>query len=111
MGLGLYLNTKKCVTCGHNEEVFHLNYTYNVSPMWRKAIGKEERMVQIDDLTGEDSIPILNKAIESMLKNPEFFIEMNPKNGWGSYETFLDFLQLALEAAKKNPTAIWESCR
>lgn len=112
MSLDLYLETKPCETCGHSEEnFFQANYTYNVSPMWYVIYPDDNGMVQIDGMTGQESIEKLEHAILQMSSDPAKFQALNPENGWGSFNRFFYFLMKLLEAAREHPEAIWRSYR
>lgn len=80
------------------------NHTYNCAKMFKVALGG----LSITDLDGMSShaiTPKLREAVETM-KNPDLrgiFESMNPKNGWGSYETALSFLEKLYETAKDHP--------
>ena len=43
-------------------------------------------------MTCKEAIPILRKAINELLDNPDEFEKMNPENGLGDYDSFLQFL-------------------
>jgi hypothetical protein len=68
-------------------------------------------MVDIDGMTGAASIPKLETAIRGLVAEPERFRAMNPKNGWGSYDGFVDWLKSLLESARENPNKIWRASR
>lgn len=69
--------------------VWH-NMTSNVAPMWRHA-GID--ISEWQDKRAHEVIDALKQAIDSMQSDPETYRAMNPSNGWGSYETCLEFLQ------------------
>ena len=69
-----------------------LNYTYNVSPMYRDAMGSEG-INRLDGKTGADCSPIVRDAIATMERNAGKYRAMNPANGWGDYEGALRVLR------------------
>ncbi|MFB5759013.1 hypothetical protein [Paenibacillus medicaginis] len=74
---------------GH-EEIDCGNYTYNVSPMYRRAMG-----FTIGDLhrrSAADVAIILTDGIITLTNKPALYKEMNPENGWGNYEGAINFL-------------------
>ncbi|MCK4328297.1 hypothetical protein KAX02_00485 [candidate division WOR-3 bacterium] len=84
------------------------NYTYNVSPMYMKAMG-----ITISDLDGKkcsEVIPILRKGVLHMTENPRIHKAMNPPNGWGKYETALEFLEMIYKECINNPKCKIEVC-
>ena len=77
------------------------NYTYNVSPMYTKAMD-----ITISELNGKicnEVIPILRKGILEMEGSPAMYKAMNPKNGWGDYEGALGFLKDIYNKCLANP--------
>ena len=87
MSWNVYLHKKKWM----DDEIEVGNHTYNVAPMYSKAMG-----ITISDLDGKkcnEVIPLLRKGILEMEANPAMYKAMNPKNGWGNYESALKFLE------------------
>ena len=114
VGLDLYLKPA-CEHCGkvseHSMSCYAWNYTYNVSPMWYKACPEDERMIQIDGMTGGEALVKIRKAREKMEANPGEYLPLNPPNGWGSYPTFIAALKRLEKACEENPAGIWCSSR
>lgn len=50
-------------------------------------------------------IPILEKGLSELKKNPEKFKEYNAPNGWGLYEHFVPYVQRILDGCYANPDA------
>lgn len=111
MGLDLYIRETPCETCGHKREDFNINYTYNVSHMWYKIYPEDEGMVFIDGMTGKEAYNKLIHARQYMEEHREEMITLEPKNGWGSYDGFLEFINKCIDACLKNPKLVWESWR
>lgn len=108
MGLDIWM---ACDKCGNRAEST-FGFTYNVSPMWHAAVPHTEGgMVDIDGMTGKESIPRLELALTELKKDPEKFEKMNPPNGWGSYAGFVDFLEKLLACAKEHPNKKWQAWR
>ena len=82
--------------------------THNVQPMWRKAIKETSDLdMNLCDFNGwiaSDAHLIIKKALDHMRKNTEEYTPMNPENGWGSYETAVDYLSDLLIACIDHPT-------
>jgi len=75
--------------CGNGDiplEGFHLNYTYNVSGMFRSSIGSEKGINVIHNKRAQEVVAVLQKALKLLQENPDIYKRMNPKNGWGTYE-------------------------
>jgi len=85
-----------------------LNYTYNVSPMYRAAFPGEKGVNMLHGLTGEEAQEFLVSAIQKMRDDPNYYKEMNPSNGWGNYEGALRVLETLLVWCKDVPKAIME---
>ena len=111
MSLDLYLRETPCETCGHQHEALNFNYTYNVSPMWYKIYPDAKNMVDIDGMTGEEAYKKLSYARKVLESQPKEFMALNPSNGWGSYDGFLDFINELIKACMDNPKLVWDSCR
>lgn len=76
-------------------EVTWRNMTSNVACMWRHA-GAD--LAEFDGRKAGEVYPLLVDAVAEMLANPGTYRAMNPPNGWGSYETCVEFLrQLAVD--------------
>lgn len=80
--------------------VFDANYTHNITemaelagiykPLWHP---EEAGITKASDLI----VPIHN-ALTLMRAEPERFVAINPENGWGSYDTFVPWLEKLLKA-------------
>lgn len=66
------------------------NMTSNVAPMWRLA-GAD--LAEFEGQYAGNVLHLLDKAIEDMAASPGKYTPLNPLNGWGSYDTCLEFLQ------------------
>ena len=82
------------------------NYTYNVSEMWYDCYDNDGIRKHYN-LKGEDAIPILKTLQSHMIHSKERLEKMNPRNGWGSYEGALNFVNDLIEASKRNPNEYW----
>jgi len=67
------------------EEVAELNYTYNVAPMFIRALGSGgiHKLVGIPHF---EAIQLLTAGIKDMDAHPKSYEELNPENGWGNFE-------------------------
>lgn len=111
MSLDLFLAKPPCPTCNHETEAEHYNYTYNVSRMWYAVYPDAKNMVDIDGMTGDEALPKILAAIKYMNANKDDLEAINPANGWGNYDGFLDFLIQVSAACLKNPDLVWSSWR
>lgn len=76
--------------CDGHEDVDCGNYTSNVAPMYKKALGISFR--DIDGQLASGVALTLTHGIIEMTSNPRVYRNMNPENGWGNYEGALWFL-------------------
>jgi len=83
------------------------NYTHNCNGMLRTA-GFEEWPYDVKSMRGTTFAEKLSKTVEQMEKEPGEYRKMDPKNGWGSYDTLLPILKDMLEVARQYPSAFWE---
>lgn len=75
-------------------------HTYNLSPMWRLA-GVFDKSSDLDGVRTIDLAPKLVRALVLAWENADDFRAINPPNGWGDYDGFLEtltkFTRLTLE--------------
>lgn len=112
MGLYIFLVTvKTCPHCGQEtgepEESYSTNITHNLINM-ADAAGLYMCLWYPSDIgiyKASQLIPLLEKGIKDMEKNPEMFKEFNAPNGWGTYEQFLPWLKELLAACQEYPNS------
>ena len=85
----------------------NFNYTFNVAPMWY-ACYPDKGIREFYELTGKESLPVLQELRNYMEDNYEHLITMNPANNWGDYHGALNFVNTLIQAALRNPDEIWE---
>lgn len=84
-------------------EVFSENMTSNVAPMWREA-GCDLR--DLKSWKAKDCVKPLCDAINRMKADPKKYRAMNPANGWGNYDSCVEFLVHCHDACLANPESI-----
>lgn len=87
------------------------NHTSNTSGMWHEALkatgkGNDWGLRCLEGKTGREIEARLAEAVRDMEARPEHYQKQNPPNGWGSYETALDYLRKCLAGARKWPSGI-----
>ena len=103
---------KTCFHCGSRyqevEELFNANITHNLGEMARKAgiYHYLWRPEEIDITFASELIDPLTLGLEELKENPDTYKKLNPKNGWGCYEGFVEWVERYLEACKENPDAL-----
>lgn len=92
------------VDIGGDEPYWHdsQNYTSNVSPMWREALGRS--LGDFDDAPCSEAGGVLRDGIAAMEADPAKYRAMSPKNGWGDYEGALDYLRFIEKLCRIYPT-------
>ncbi len=110
MSLDLYMYSPKCETCGLNDSTDNFNYTYNCGVMWRE-IYPDEKMVQIDGMTGKEALQKLKHALDEMQKKPDKFKALNPSNKWGNCIAFMGYLENLIDNCEERPDWIWGARR
>lgn len=62
----------------------------------------------LDGMSGPEGASFLNDIILRMEKDPERFRAMNPENGWGDFDSFLEVLQ-EMRAAVPERICTWRT--
>lgn len=97
------------VVDGHEVCVFEAgNHTSNCSPMWAKALRSAGCEVWPSELNGKragEYAKRLEQAVAHMAQHPDEYRPMNPTNGWGSYETALEYLSKIADGAREFPSS------
>lgn len=101
MSLDIYLEEMKL------SEVYSANITHNLNTM-ADAAGIYKHLWHPEDVgvkTASDLIEPLEKAIQEMRDNPEKFKRFDARNGWGTYDDFVPWLERLLCECKIHPNA------
>jgi hypothetical protein len=94
-------------------EVYSANITHNLNTMADKAGIYEAlwRPEEINITKAAFLIVPLRMGLERLKANPDEFKKYNPKNGWGTYEGLVQFVEKYLEACRNYPNAKIEVSR
>lgn len=87
--------------------VFDYNITHNLGAMAREA-GVYKYLWRPEELNikkASELIEPLEKGLNKLLSNPEYFKKFNPVNGWGNYDNLVEFLREYIKACKENKNA------
>lgn len=89
------------------EELYWANITHNLSEMageagvykcmWRPADNGIAKAGQL--------IEPLRAGLRLLMADPKRFRALSPKNGWGSYEGLVGFIENYLDVCERNPEA------
>jgi hypothetical protein len=86
-------------------EVFSTNITHNLNEMADKA-GIYEALWRPEEKgwkLASDIIPVLEKGLKKLKAKPDYYKKFDAKNGWGTYEHFVPFVEEVLKACKEFP--------
>lgn len=92
-------------------KLYSLNITHNLNNM-AKAVGLYEvlwRPEEIGITTASQMISFLEKGLEELVANPNKYKALNPSNGFGSYEDFVNFCKSVLHNCYEYPEATIEA--
>lgn len=81
-------------------ELFWRNHTSNTAQMWKQA-GVDLR--DFDGKPASELILPLSQAIITMERDEPHYRSMDAKNGWGNFDTTVDFLEAVLRACMTFP--------
>ena len=94
-------------------EVFWKNITHNLNVM-ATAAGIYKELWRPDEINithAHQLIEPLTTGLSKLILGKEMFLQYNPSNGWGSYDTLVTFVREYLEACKLYPYAQIEVSR
>lgn len=95
--------------------VFEWNITHNLNEMARMA-GLYEPLWRPDEIdppikTAIELVPFLDEGLHQLLTYRDRLRELNPKNGWGTYDNLVAFVVAYRVACRKWPQARVEVSR
>lgn len=105
MSYDLYVS---CHTCGSDLMRDHNNMTSNLSAMWTKAGAP---LKDFHERPAYECLPKLQQALDNLRNDPCNYQQLNPPNGWGTYEHCIEYLERILAACARDPFATVTVCR
>lgn len=111
--------TSDCECCGQSwtrevsDQVFSANITHNLNTMADEA-GIYYHLWEPDKIgisVAAQLIEPIRSALILMKSDPDRFCAHNAKNGWGTYDQFVPWLEKYLEALIENPNCLIEVSR
>jgi hypothetical protein len=87
--------------------VFEANCTHNITKMAELA-GIYKPLWHPEDAginKASDLVEPIHRALTLLRAEPERFVALNPENKWGSYDTFVPWLEKLLTACLEFPDA------
>lgn len=85
-------------------------HTYNLSPMWRLASVFSEGSRDLDGMPVRVVAARARAGLMQALTYPKAFQALNPENGWGDYDGFVQVLTklaIACEMAPRDAKVKW----
>jgi hypothetical protein len=87
--------------------LYRANITHNLTDMAQEA-GLYKPLWRPDEINKNYANEIqedVERGLNELLNNPEYFKRFNSSNGWGIYKHFVPFVENYLEAIKNYPEA------
>lgn len=84
-------------------------HTYNLAPMWRKALPNVLGGGSTNALEGWSCAalqPHLDKGLLDAVKNRHEYQELDPANGWGDYEGFIQIYSRFAHLNSRHPGGV-----
>ena len=88
-------------------EVFSANITHNLNVM-AEAAGIYKHLWRPEELgikTAAELVEPLRIGLQLLKSDPERFKKYSARNGWGTYEQFVPWIEEYLKACEENPEA------
>lgn len=81
-------------------------HTYNLTPMWRLAGIVSDGTRELDGRRCVDMEPVLSAGLADAWRRPSAYRELDPPNGWGDYDGFLEILTRLTRMCHEHPTGV-----
>lgn len=102
----------------NNNEYYWTNYTSNIYDMIDNAFKKlkekglcnSKNTHWSDEINYEQNTKYILDLIIELKSNPTFYKKYNPKNNWGNYDSFIEWLQEInsnIEQLQKHNQVFW----
>lgn len=81
-------------------------HTYNLTPMWCKALPFIYSTMDLDGRSCSSLIPELDAGLLDATKNAAAYEALNPANGWGDYEGFYRIFAKFVRLCNQYPSGV-----
>ena len=82
-------------------------HTYNLTPMWRKAgVVGDNGTKELDGRACSEMRPVLVAALADAWANEDAYRELDPPNGWGDFDGFLEILTRLARLCHEHPRGV-----
>jgi hypothetical protein len=92
----------------NGEQVYTANITHNLNLMAKEAELYKVLWCpeKLNIKYANELLTPLTEGLYKLKKDPKKFKQLNPKNGWGTYESLIEFVENYIKACYKYPNAI-----
>lgn len=101
----MYIRTKDTDDNDHYISVVD-SMTYNLTPMWRKALPFLGDVRNFDGQKCEDILLTLQIAVTDLELNWDEYERLNPSNGWGNIKIFYHTLYDLFYKCRRYPSGV-----
>jgi len=87
--------------------IYDANITHNLTEM-ASQVGLYKCLWHPEELgitKAFELVSLLEVGLEKLRGAPEYYKKFNPSNNWGTYDDFVVFVEVTLQACKDNPDA------
>ena len=104
MSFDIHIVRPACDHCSRKEswEWDWSGLTYNLSPMFTKAMGGKG-LRGLDGLKCSEAVEVVRVGLANMRQNRTEYEALNPPNGWGNFTGAREFMGFFLTALEKHP--------
>lgn len=81
-------------------------HTYNLTPMWAKAGIVQNATRELDGKSCAEMAPIALAGLADAWANAAAYRELDPPNGWGDYDGFLEILTRFARRVHEHPRGV-----
>lgn len=81
-------------------------HTYNLTPMWRLAGVVDGGTRELDGRSCAEMKPVLASAVADAWSRPDAYRELDPPNGWGDFDGFLEILTRLARLCHEHPAGV-----
>lgn len=86
----------------YDQELFSTNITHNLTGMWRAA-GFYDELYNSEGKTCAEVVEAIQNGYQDMRDHPEKYRQYSAKNGWGTYEQALPWLEKLIREFERYP--------
>lgn len=90
--------------------ILDANYTYNVRPLFHRALGDEGFCSDWDGLSASEAMARCDRTLAAFDAEPLAYEALNPTNGWGDFYGARRFIETIRQACARAPLATLRVC-